>query len=241
MIERLRNARRVTVLTGAGISAESGVPTFRDALTGLWAQYRAEELATPEAFARNPALVWDWYRMRRELVARVQPNAGHRALVAMEREVPDFVLITQNVDGLHQRAGSTRPIELHGNIGRARCSREHTVVERWDESAGSPPRCRSCGGFLRPDVVWFGEILPPEALRAAELAARNCDLLLSVGTSNLVEPAASLPWRAAAAGAEVAVVNVSMEGQRLGPGIHHLIGPAGQLLPALVSAAWPGA
>jgi NAD-dependent deacetylase len=231
----------VTVLTGAGISAESGVPTFRDALTGLWAQYRAEELATPEAFARNPALVWDWYRMRRELVARVQPNAGHRALVAMEREVPDFVLITQNVDGLHQRAGSTTPIELHGNIGRARCSREHTTVERWDESADSPPRCGSCGGFLRPDVVWFGEILPPEALRAAELAARNCDLLLSVGTSNLVEPAASLPWRAAAAGAEVAVVNVSMEGQRLGPGIHHLIGPAGQLLPALVSAAWPGA
>lgn len=231
----------MTVLTGAGISAESGVPTFRDALTGLWAQYRAEELATPEAFARNPALVWDWYRMRRELVARVQPNAGHRALVAMEREVPDFVLITQNVDGLHQRAGSTTPIELHGNIGRARCSRENTTVERWDESADSPPRCRSCGGFLRPDVVWFGEILPPEALRAAELAARNCDLLLSVGTSNLVEPAASLPWRAAAAGAEVAVVNVSMEGQRLGPGIHHLIGPAGQLLPALVSAAWPGA
>ena len=231
----------MTVLTGAGISAESGVPTFRDALTGLWAQYRAEELATPEAFARNPALVWDWYRMRRELVARVQPNAGHRALVAMEREVPDFVLITQNVDGLHQRAGSTTPIELHGNIGRARCSREHTTVERWDESADSPPRCGSCGGFLRPDVVWFGEILPPEALRAAELAARNCDLLLSVGTSNLVEPAASLPWRAAAAGAEVAVVNVSMEGQRLGPGIHHLIGPAGQLLPALVSAAWPGA
>jgi NAD-dependent deacetylase len=159
----------------------------------------------------------------------------------MEREVPDFVLITQNVDGLHQRAGSTTPIELHGNIGRARCSREHTAVDRWDESADSPPRCRSCGGFLRPDVVWFGEILPPEALRAAELAARNCDLLLSVGTSNLVEPAASLPWRAAAAGAEVAVVNVSMEGQRLGPGIHHLIGPAGQLLPALVSAAWPGA
>ena len=231
----------MTVLTGAGISAESGVPTFRDALTGLWAQYRAEELATPEAFARNPALVWDWYRMRRELVARVQPNAGHRALVAMEREVPDFVLITQNVDGLHQRAGSTTPIELHGNIGRARCSREHTTVERWDESADSPPRCGSCGGFLRPDVVWFGEILPPEALRAAELAARNCDLLLSVGTSNLVEPAASLPWRAAAAGAEVAVVNVSMEGQRLGPGIHNLIGPAGQLLPALVSAAWPGA
>jgi NAD-dependent deacetylase len=229
----------VTVLTGAGISAESGVPTFRDALTGLWAQYRAEDLATPEAFARNPALVWDWYRMRRELVSRVEPNVGHHALVIMEAQVPEFVLITQNVDGLHQRAGSAAPVELHGNIGRARCSREHTVVEQWDESAGSPPRCRSCGGFLRPDVVWFGEILPPEALRTAEIAARSCDLFLSVGTSNLVEPAASLPWRAASAGAEVAVINVLMESQRRGPHIHLLTGPAGQVLPALVSAAWP--
>jgi NAD-dependent deacetylase len=237
LAEQLREARRVTVLTGAGISAESGVPTFRDALTGLWAQYRAEDLATPEAFARNPALVWDWYRMRRELVARVEPNAGHRALVVMETEVPEFVLITQNVDGLHQRAGSTRPIELHGNITRVRCSREQVALERWDES-DSPPRCQSCGALLRPDVVWFGEILPPEALRAAEIAARNCDVFLSIGTSNLVEPAASLPWRASAAGAAVAVINVSMEGQRRGPGIHHLVGPAGQVLPALVRSAW---
>jgi NAD-dependent deacetylase len=227
------------VLTGAGISAESGVPTFRDALTGLWAQFRAEDLATPEAFARNPALVWDWYRMRREMVARAEPNAGHRALVEMEAEVPEFVLITQNVDGLHQRAGSSRPIELHGNITRARCSREDTVVERWDETADSPPRCRACGAFLRPDVVWFGELLPLEALRAAEVAARHCDVFLSVGTSNLVEPAASLPWAAAAAGAEVAVLNVSMDGQRRGPGIEHLVGPAGELLPGLVQATWP--
>jgi NAD-dependent deacetylase len=215
------------------------VPTFRDALTGLWARYRAEDLATPEAFARNPALVWDWYRMRRELVTRVEPNAGHLALVEMEAKVPEFVLITQNVDGLHQRAGSSRPIELHGNITRARCSREDTVVDRWDEAADSPPRCLACGAFLRPDVVWFGEMLPLEALRAAETAARHCDVFLSVGTSNLVEPAASLPWAAAAAGAEVAVLNVSMDGQRRGLGIEHLVGPAGELLPALVQATWP--
>ncbi len=239
MAEHLRHARRVTVLTGAGISAESGVPTFRDALTGLWAQYRAEELATPEAFARNPALVWDWYRMRRELVAGIQPNPGHRALRALEEWVPDLVLITQNVDGLHRRAGSSRVIELHGSLERARCSRENTVFESWDETGEAPPRCRACGAPLRPDVVWFGELLPPEALRAAERAARNCDLFLSIGTSNLVEPAASLPWRAAAGGAEVVVINVTMEGQRSGPGIHHLIGPAGEVLPALLQAAWP--
>jgi NAD-dependent deacetylase len=237
--EHLRHARRVTVLTGAGISAESGVPTFRDALTGLWAQYRAEELATPEAFARNPALVWDWYRMRRELVAGIQPNPGHRALRALEEWVPDFVLITQNVDGLHRRAGSSRVIELHGSLERVRCSRENTVFESWEETGEAPPRCRACGAPLRPDVVWFGELLPPEALRAAERAARNCDLFLSIGTSNLVEPAASLPWRAAAGGAEVVVINVTMEGQRGGPGIHHLIGPAGEVLPALLQAAWP--
>jgi NAD-dependent deacetylase len=237
--EHLRHARRVTVLTGAGISAESGVPTFRDALTGLWAQYRAEELATPEAFARNPALVWDWYRMRRELVAGIQPNPGHRALRALEEWVPDFVLITQNVDGLHRRAGSSRVIELHGSLERVRCSRENTVFESWEETGEAPPRCRACGAPLRPNVVWFGELLPPEALRAAERAARNCDLFLSIGTSNLVEPAASLPWRAAAGGAEVVVINVTMEGQRGGPGIHHLIGPAGEVLPALLQAAWP--
>lgn len=239
MAEHLRHARRVTALTGAGISAESGVPTFRDALTGLWAQYRAEELATPEAFARNPALVWDWYRMRRELVAGIKPNPGHRALHALEQSVPDFVLITQNVDGLHQRAGSSRVIELHGSLARARCSRENTIVESWVETGEAPPRCQGCGALLRPDVVWFGELLPPEALRAAERAARNCDLFLSIGTSNLVEPAASLPWRAAAGGAEVVVINVTMEGQRSGPGIHHLTGPAGEVLPALLRAAWP--
>jgi NAD-dependent deacetylase len=240
LVARLRDARSVAALTGAGISAESGIPTFRDALTGLWARYRPEELATPEAFARNPALVWDWYRMRRQLVARAEPNAGHRALVALERRVPRFALITQNVDGLHRRAGSERVVELHGSLARARCSREGTVLERWEETEGAPPCCQTCGAPLRPDVVWFGELLPEEALRAAEAAARDCEVFLSIGTSNLVEPAASLPWRAAAAGADVAVINVTMDGQPAGPRIHHLVGRAGELLPALVESAWPG-
>jgi len=239
LVARLRTARSVAVLTGAGVSAESGIPTFRDALTGLWARYRPEDLATPEAFARNPSLVWSWYRMRRELVAHAEPNAAHRALAALEAEVPRFTLVTQNVDGLHRRAGSERVIELHGSLARARCSREGTVLEAWDETGGETPSCGACGALLRPDVVWFGEPLPGDALRAAEIAARNCDLFLSIGTSNLVEPAASLPWRAAAAGAEVVVINPDMDGQRSGPGIHHLIGPAGDLLPALVEAAWP--
>lgn len=235
----LRRAGSVTALTGAGISAESGIPTFRDALSGLWARYRPEELATPEAFARNPTLVWDWYRMRRELVARAEPNPGHHALVALEQRVPRFVLVTQNVDGLHRRAGSDRVIELHGSLTRARCSREDTVLSAWEEPGSGPPRCSGCGALLRPDVVWFGESLPVDALRAAEAAARDCEVFLSIGTSNLVEPAASLPWLAAASGADVVVLNPSMEGQRSGPRIRHLSGPAGELLPALVRAAWP--
>jgi NAD-dependent deacetylase len=240
VVAALRGARQVMVLTGAGISAESGIPTFRDALTGLWANFSAEDLATPAAFARQPAVVWDWYASRREAIRRAQPNAGHRALMALARRVPRFTLVTQNVDGLHQRAGSDGVIELHGNILRSRCSREGVVVD--DPAPGpSPPPCPRCGAPLRPDVVWFGELLPPDALAAAEEAAATCDLLLSVGTSNLVVPAASLPWMAAARGATVIVVNTTDEGQHRGPGIHFALGPAGTVLPALVAAAWPDA
>jgi NAD-dependent deacetylase len=236
----LRGARHVVALTGAGASAESGIPTFRDALTGLWARYRAEELATPEAFARDPRLVWSWYRWRRELVERAEPNAAHRALARLARLVPELTLVTQNVDGLHQRAGSPRVLELHGNITRARCSREDTVVERWEEVVGGPPPCPRCGAPLRPDVVWFGEQLPAGALEEAVRAARDCDVFLSVGTSNLVEPAASLPWLAASAGAEVLVVNTTREGQRTGGRIRHITGRAGEVLPALLESAFRG-
>ena len=229
------------VLTGAGVSAESGLPTFRDALTGHWARHRAEDLATPEAFERNPALVWAWYRMRREAALAAEPNAAHLALARLESLVPGFTLITQNVDGLHRRAGSRQVVELHGDITRVRCSREGTSAERWAEppEGGEPPRCERCGAYLRPDVVWFGETLPEEALRHAWAALDECEVFLSVGTSNLVEPAASLPWLAAARGATVIVINTSMEGQRSGAGIHHLSGPAGRVLPELIGAAWP--
>jgi NAD-dependent deacetylase len=239
MAAHLRAARRVVVLTGAGVSAESGIPTFRDALTGLWARYRPEELATPEAYRRNPTLVWDWYRVRRQLVTRAEPNPAHRALADLESLV-SLTLITQNVDGLHRRAGSRDPIELHGSLLRARCTGEGTVVEQWEEVEPGPPTCRRCGARLRPDVVWFGEALPAGALGRAQEASASCDLFLSVGTSNLVEPAGSLPWLAAGAGARVVVVNSSMERQRSGDRIHHLVGPAGEVLPALVAAGWPG-
>lgn len=240
LVKRLRTARHVAVLTGAGISAESGIPTFRDALTGLWARYRPEDLATPEAFARAPDLVWAWYAWRCSLVQRAQPNAGHLALVRLASLVPRLTLVTQNVDGLHQRAGSAGVHELHGNLLRARCSREGTPADPPATGVVGVPTCSRCGAPLRPDVVWFGEPLPAAALEAAWHAARFCDVFLSVGTSNLVEPAASLPWLASRAGAAVVVINPSAAGQRRGGNIHHLLGPAGTVLPALVAACWPG-
>ena len=243
LAECLRRARHVTVLTGAGVSAESGLPTFRDALTGLWSRHRPEDLATPEAFERNPSLVWSWYRMRREAALGARPNPAHLALARMESLVPHFTLITQNVDGLHRRAGSRNVVELHGDLTRARCSREGATAEQWEEPAdgGEPPRCEGCGAYLRPDVVWFGEPLPEKALQRAWAAVYECDVFVSVGTSNLVEPAASLPWLSAAQGAVVGLVNTTMEGQRSGPGIHQLTGAAGEVLPGLLETAWPEA
>ena len=229
----LRSARRLAVLTGAGISAESGIPTFRDALTGLWASYDPEELATPRAFARNPRLVWDWYAERREKVLACAPNPGHLALAELERRIPEFLLITQNVDGLHAAAGSRKVVELHGNIRRVRCSRDGDIVESWPQDE-RPPACPRCGALLRPDVVWFGEMLPEAEFARASLAARNADLFLSVGTSNIVEPAASLPWLAHSHGATVIVVNPSQEGQRSGPRIIQVQERAGEFLPMLV-------
>jgi NAD-dependent deacetylase len=242
LLQDIREARHIAVLTGAGVSAESGLPTFRDALTGHWAKHRPEDLATPEAFERNPGLVWEWYRVRRTAALRAEPNPAHLALARLEELAARCTLITQNVDGLHRRAGSRDVIELHGNLTRIRCSREGTPSETWVEpgSGSPPPKCQACGAYLRPDVVWFGEPLPEGALRRAWGAVSECDLFLTVGTSNLVEPAASLPWLAAGHGATVVVVNTTMEGQREGPGIHQLTGAAGQVLPRLVEAAWPG-
>ncbi|MFQ5422096.1 MAG: NAD-dependent deacylase, partial [Anaerolineae bacterium] len=218
LLLKLRDAQKVAVLTGAGISAESGVPTFREAQTGLWAKYDPEELATPHAFRRNPRLVWEWYAWRRELVANAEPNPGHYALAEMEKRVPNFTLITQNVDGLHPRAGSQRTVALHGDITRVKCSRDGRPVTTWPETEEVPPRCPRCGGLLRPDVVWFGEGLPPDALRTAVTAARSCDVFLSIGTSALVQPAASLPIEALNNGAYV--VEVNMNETPLTPHIH---------------------
>ena len=238
LIERLRGARRVTVLTGAGVSAESGVPTFRDAQTGLWSKFKPEDLATPEAFRRNPKLVWEWYAMRRTKVQEVHPNDGHRALVQLEQRVPEFLLATQNVDGLHQRAGSRNIVELHGNITRTKCFEDGAVVEKWEETGEIPPRCPRCGGRLRPDVVWFNENLPPEAFARAAEASRRCDVFLSIGTSALVYPAAALPLDALEAGALLVEVNPNPT-PLTSRADFFLQGPSGKILPALLRAVWP--
>jgi NAD-dependent deacetylase len=234
LIKALRDARRVTVLTGAGVSAESGVPTFRDAQTGLWAKYSPEELATPRAFQRNPKLVWDWYAWRRQLVASAQPNPGHAALAQMAKLWPQFDLITQNVDGLHQRAGSTNVVELHGNIDRTKCFSEGTIISAWPETDETPPRCPTCGGYLRPDVVWFEESLPEHELQLAQMAASTCDVFLSIGTSALVYPAAGLPMMAQERGATV--VEINPQPTPLSSSAHYVLrGAAGVVLPTLLA------
>ncbi|HXG49146.1 MAG TPA: NAD-dependent deacylase [Methylomirabilota bacterium] len=228
-------ARSVTVLTGAGVSAESGVPTFRDAQAGLWAKFKPEDLATPTAFRRNPKLVWEWYAWRRERVAAVAPNPAHHALAAMQSHFARFTLITQNVDGLHQRAGSRDVIELHGNITRTKCFEEDTVVTEWPDTGDVPPKCPRCGGHLRPDVVWFEEMLPEQALADALAASRACDLFLSVGTSTVVYPAASLPFEALEAGATV--VEINPQPTPLTARAHFVLqGAAGGVLPKLLAS-----
>jgi NAD-dependent protein deacetylase/lipoamidase len=233
----LAGARRVAVLTGAGISAESGIPTFRDAQTGLWAQFDPMQLATEEGFRADPSLVWRWYAWRRGLVRKAEPNAGHRALAAAEANFERFRVITQNVDGLHARAGSTDLIELHGNIMRtlclARCGFEEARPERLP--GGEPPRCPRCGAWLRPGVVWFGEMLDPRDLEGAAAAVADCEVLLVVGTSGLVYPAAGLPAGAHRAGASVITVNPEdTDADRLAA--VRLRGKAAELLPSLLDA-----
>jgi NAD-dependent deacetylase len=224
------------VLTGAGISAESGIPTFRDALTGLWAKFSPEELATPEAFERDPETVWSWYEWRRQLIRQAQPNAGHLALAELARRVPGLTLVTQNVDGLHQRAGSPDVLEYHGNILRDRCSVEQVVAERSEDARRtSLPRCAACGGLLRPDVVWFGEPIPAGPMTVAAAAAEDCDVFLSVGTSSLVYPAAGLAEVALRRRATVIEINPNETDLSLHSQVV-LRGPSGQVLPALLQA-----
>ena len=238
LLKSLRTARHVAVLTGAGISAESGLPTFRDKLTGLWAKYDPYQLGTPEAFQANPQLVWEWFAWRRDLVAQAEPNAGHRALVEMSKHTPMFSIYTQNVDGLHQAAGSQNVYELHGSINKFKCFLENTPIESWSATDQVPPPCPNCGGPLRPDVVWFGENLPKRILENALLVAQNCDVYFSIGTSGTVQPAASLPEIASKCGATTVTINLEV-GNRAAHKIYDFNGKAGEILPALVAAALP--
>ena len=234
LIDALRASRHVCVLSGSGISAESGVPTFREAQTGLWEKFDPHELATPEAFLRDPELIWRWYRWRRELVAKVEPNAGHRALVDLASQVREFTLITQNVDGLHQRAGSDNVIEFHGNIFEDRCFVEGCVVTDASDVSSAVPACPACGGQLRPGVVWFGEAIPEDALNKATAAASTCDLFFSIGTSSLVWPAAGLADTARTAGATIVEVNPNPT-PLSDMSDFCLSGNAGKIVPELVS------
>jgi NAD-dependent deacetylase len=205
----IQSSQHMVVLTGAGVSAESGVPTFRDALTGLWARFQPEELATEHAFRAHPQRVWDWYESRREAVSRVQPNAAHRAIATYQQQHPGrLTLITQNVDGLHQLAGSPQTIALHGTLAASHwLDAPQACCGPGSTEPGSPPRCKVCGNLRRPSVVWFGEPLPALALQNAEEAARDCDLMLVVGTSGVVYPAAGLALAAHQQGARVVVLN----------------------------------
>jgi NAD-dependent protein deacetylase/lipoamidase len=232
LIAALVSAKSVAVLTGAGISAESGVPTFRDP-GGLWQKFKPQELANFDAFMRNPDLVWEWYQHRRSVISDVGPNPGHFAIVELEQLLPEFTLITQNVDNMHRRAGSSKPLELHGNIERnfcIKCNKVYMQIELPDEK--SAPMC-SCGGHIRPDIVWFGEMLPQDVVAEAWKATEQADVFFSIGTSGEVYPAAQLPGIARQSGAYVVEVNpnetsISYQMNEC------LLGPSGTILPQIV-------
>jgi NAD-dependent deacetylase len=230
--DALLKAERVTALTGAGISAESGVPTFRGA-DGLWRNHNVMELATPHAFSRDPELVWEFYNWRRNLITNLTFNPGHTALVDLEARVPHFTLITQNVDGLHLKAGSKNLIEIHGNLWKVRCTRCHTISLNMASDMGPSPKCQKCGGLFRPHVVWFGESLDSALLTRAIEAARSCEVMLVIGTSAIVQPAASLALEAKEAGAVVAEINLE-ETPNSGMMDIVLLGKSGEILPKLL-------
>ena len=230
--QKLREAQRVTVLTGAGISAESGVPTFRGE-DGLWRNHNVMDLVTPHGFARDPKLVWEFYNWRRRLISGITFNPAHKALVELENEVPEFTLITQNVDGLHLKAGSQNVLEIHGNLWKLRCTGCGEMTLDYAPDMGALPKCKACGELLRPHVVWFGESLDYDLLQRAAEASRDCEVMLVIGTSALVQPAASLSMEAKGIGALVAEINLERTPQSEEMDIS-ILGKAGDILPKLV-------
>jgi len=230
--DKLASSERVVVLTGAGISAESGVPTFRGQ-EGIWRQYRATDLATPEAFARDPRLVWEFYNWRRKVLAPLRPNKGHLALVELEKRISRFTLITQNIDGLHHAAGSKNVLELHGNIWYVRCTGCGKTTEDRTVPLPEPPACGRCGGLLRPHVVWFGEMLDVTILEKAQETTQSSQVMLVVGTSGIVQPAASMGMNAKTHGAFVAEINLEPTPHT---GVYDLSihGKSGEILPQLL-------
>jgi NAD-dependent deacetylase len=241
LIEKIRKAQHLVVVTGAGVSAESGIPTFRDALTGLWRNYVAEELASANGFRKSPALVWGWYEWRRNMVLQAKPNAAHEAIAQLATKVPKLTLVTQNVDDLHERAGSVDVLHLHGSLHAPRCfacARPHNFVkdsipELTEEKRIEPPRCSHCGGKIRPGVVWFGENLPEKIFQQAEAAAGHCDVMLVVGTSGLVYPAANIPLIAIRK--QAATVQINPTSTDFDSFVtYNLVGKAGEILPAIL-------
>lgn len=227
----LKRCSKIMISTGAGFSAESGAPTFRGQ-DGMWNKFRPEDLATPEAFRANPTRVWEWYDWRRQLYSKLQPHGGHLALVEMENMYSHFHIFTQNIDGLHQKAGSTNVHELHGNIWRARCTSEVRIVPLTETPLKEVPPICECGSMLRPDVVWFGESLPADVLDSAWLSARMSDAFFLIGSSATVQPAASLAWVAREHGALVVEINPQST-QVTGIAHESFRGTAGSILPLL--------
>ncbi len=232
-IEKLEKSESVLFFTGAGISAESGIPTFRGK-DGLWKNYRAEELANFDAFLENPDRVWEWYQYRRKIIRDAAPNPGHLAIVAMENYFKEVVVVTQNIDNLHKRAGSKEVYELHGNIERSYCINCKTFYDTAQfKSENKVPRCPKCGGLIRPDVVWFGEMLPSDVLASAQKAAEQCNICFVVGTSAVVYPAAYIPITAKKSGAYLVEINI--QPTELTPSVNlSLIGKAGEILQAIL-------
>ena len=248
LIEKLQKTEHLVILTGAGVSAESGIPTFRDALTGLWENYDVESLASEFGFLADPALVWGWYEWRRNKVLRTKPNPAHYTIAQLEKQVPKLTLITQNVDDLHERAGSHNVLHLHGSLHQPRCLLceqpyiipKETLPESDKESRIKPPRCHVCDGPVRPGVVWFGEQLPEHAWQQAQDACQHCDLMLVVGTSGVVWPVANLPYLADQQGISIAQINPIITSLNA-IAAYNLLGKAGEILPQLYSAAFANA